>query len=417
MSIIAGTTIAAAANLGSANLGSTNPGATIAACPPPYRITVDLAALAGNWRALANLLGQARCAAVVKADGYGLGAARVIPTLAQAGCQTFFVATLAEAAEARALAPTAEIYALDGLLAGSAAPFAALGLRPVLSSLEEVREWANFCRDQGGTRYPAALHIDSGLNRLGLSAAEIAAAVATPGLLEAFETTLIMSHLASADEATDPKNEAQRRAFLANAAGLPAAPRSLAASDGLLLGSPYHFDLVRPGYALYGGQPSRAFRAPVAPVVTVEARVLQVRDVAQGETVGYSATWTAQRPSRVAILAGGYADGIGRSSSATNIASGGAVAFGGRLAPIVGRVSMDLITVDVTDLSATDANSISAPRPPQRGDMAEIVGPTLSLEDVGRAGGTIGYEVLTRLSRRAERIYLDRNSQDRGRDG
>lgn len=359
-------------------------------------VTVDLGRLAANWKALARLVAPAECAAVVKADAYGLGADHCIPALARAGCRTFFVATSSEAAVVRALAPAADLYVLDGLVGGGGALSALVDVAamPVLSSVEEVRAAASAAT--GPNRLPAALHLCSGLNRLGLPASEIHEIERQPGLLAGLDIRLVMSHLASADNISDPKNSAQLARFESLRRLVPGARASLSASDGLMLGPAYRFDLVRPGYALYGGQPSRHNRAPVEPVVGVVARVLQVRDLAAGETVGYSAIWRAQRPSRIATIAAGYADGIARAASASTSEPGGSVAFGGRLAPIVGRVSMDLVTVDVTDVAG---------RPVRPGDWAELIGPTISLEAAGAAAGTIGYEVLTRIGRRFHRIY------------
>jgi alanine racemase len=204
-----------------------------------------------------------------------------------------------------------------------------------------------------------------------------------------------MSHLASADDPADPKSEAQRIVFDRLRARLPKAPASLAASDGLMLGPAYHYDLVRPGYALYGGQAFKGGQTPVRPAVSIAARVLQVRDVAPGETVGYSGTWRASRPSRIAVIAAGYADGIARAIS-SNGHTNGRVSIAGATAPIIGRVSMDLITVDVTDVKA----------PVLRGDLATFVGPGLTIEAMGAASGTIGYEVLTRLGTRFHRRYV-----------
>ena len=361
-------------------------------------ITVDLAALKANWRALAGLVAPAHCGAVVKANAYGLGAARVIPALGQAGCKTFFVATLEEARQARALAPDCVIYVLDGLLPAMGEALLATNCWPVLSSLAELRDWARLA---GTTRsaLPCALHIDSGLNRLGLSRAEVEALARDRTLLATLDIKLVMSHLASADDPGDPKNAQQLVNFNRLRALLPSIlPASLAASDGLMLGPDYHFDLVRPGYALYGGQASKAFAAPVKPVVRVCARILQVRDVAAGETVGYSGTWRADRPRRIAVIACGYADGFARALSATNEAAGGVVSIRGQPAPIVGRVSMDLITADITHLE---------PLRIARGDMAELIGPGLPIEAMGARAGTIGYEVLTRLGPRFQRVYSD----------
>ncbi len=358
-------------------------------------VTIDLDLLAKNWRALSTLVAPAECAAVVKADAYGLGASHCIPALVRAGCGSFFVATLAEAEEARRLAPDATLYVLDGLLPGAAPALAAIGAIPVLSSQLEIRAYSEFARATG-LRPAAALHVCSGLNRLGLTAGDVEALALAPERLGGLDVRLVMSHLASADNADDPMNEAQHAEFEHLRALLPAVRASLSASDGMMLGSPFHFELARPGYALYGGQPSRMRRAPVEPVVSVHARILQIRDVPEGGRVGYSGIWRAAQPSRIATIAAGYADGIPRSASAGNAASGGKVAIGGQVAPIVGRVSMDLITVDVTALP---------PGSVQPGGWAELVGPAITLEEAGAAAGTIGYEILTRLGRRFHRVY------------
>jgi alanine racemase len=217
-----------------------------------------------------------------------------------------------------------------------------------------------------------------------------------PERIGALDVRLVMSHLACADEPDHPHNARQRAAFDLRRAALPSAPASLAASDGLMLGAPFHYDLVRPGYALYGGQAFQGGATPVNPVVTVAARILQVRTVEAGESVGYSASWVASRQTCVAIVAAGYADGIARGLSAASNETGGVVMVAGQRAPIVGRVSMDLITVDVTDISGDV----------QRGDLVTLIGPSLTIEAMGRAAGTIGYEVLTRLGTRFARKYV-----------
>ncbi len=356
----------------------------------PGVLTIDLATIAANWRALASHVAPAECAAVVKADAYGLGAARVIPALADAGCRTFFVATAEEALEARALAPDARILVLDGVLTGGTAALVTSAATPVLSTPDEIADWRAATK-AAGRRLPAALHVDSGLNRLGLEASAIETLVREPLRLDGLDVRLVMSHLASADDPADPKNMRQLAAFRERTAKLPQALRSLAASDGLMLGQAFHFDLVRPGYAIYGGQAFRGGETPVSPAITLEARVLQVRDVAPGETVGYSGSWTAARRSRIAIVAAGYADGIPRTLSGSSYR----VKFGSETASIVGRVSMDLITIDVTDVK----------HPVARGDLAMLLGPGLSIESMGQAAGTIGYEILTRLGRRFHRVY------------
>jgi alanine racemase len=362
---------------------------------------VNLAQLRANWEALARHVAPAECAAVVKANAYGLGAQRVIPTLFDAGCRTFFVATLEEAAAARPLAPGAAIFVLDGLLPHSTREFVRLDAVPVLSTLDEARLWASLARNRSSAP-PSALHVDTGLNRLGMNTADVSVLARDPITLSRLGLSLVMSHLACADEPDNPMNREQLDAFERQRASFPAARASLAASDGLMLGAEYHFDLVRPGYALYGGQAAQKSTAPVAPVLRVAARIVQVQDVPPGRRVGYSATYRTTSARRIATVAAGYADGVFRHASAGNDQTGGAVAIGGKLAPIVGRVSMDLITVDVTDVSGP---------PPQRGDWADLIAPELPLEAVGAAAGSIGYEVLTRLGSRFQRIYLDHSDR------
>lgn len=358
-------------------------------------ITIDLDAVQANWRALAALVAPAECGAVVKADAYGLGAAEVIPALARAGCRTFFVATPEEGSAARILVPDARLFALDGLFPGAEDLLVAADVAPVLSNLDEVEAWTH-AASRLDRRLPAALQVDSGLNRLGLSAADVKALAARPELAASIDLRLVMSHLACADDPAHPHNAKQRTAFNKRRASLPPAPASLAASDGLMLGTAFHYDLVRPGYALYGGQAFQGGPTPVSPIVTVRARVLQVRTLKTGDSVGYSATWQAARPSRVAIVAAGYADGFARALSATSGKKGGTVLVAGQRAPVVGRVSMDLITVDVTDVAGGVA----------RGDLVTLLGPGLTIEAMGKSAGTIGYEVLTRLGRRFMRHYI-----------
>jgi alanine racemase len=362
-------------------------------------ITVDLGRIAANWRALADKVAPSRCGAVVKADAYGLGAERVIAALARAGCTAFFIATPTEAEHARRIAPDADIYALDGLVGNAAAAFAHLAVKPVLSTLDDIVAWSALCRARG-EQLSAAFHIDTGLHRLGLPVRDVRRLTAEPSMMAGIDLDLVMSHLASADNPRDPKNRDQLLAFETLSALFPGVARSLSASDGLMLGPAYHFDLVRPGYALYGGQASQLVPAPVQPAVTVSARILAVADVVPGETVGYSATWRAKRPSRIATIAAGYADGVPRNASGPDGRPGGHVLISGHLVPIVGRVSMDLITVDVTDLPDGAA---------MPGEFAKLIAEELTMEDAGFSAGTIGYEILTRLGHRFTRLYLDDN--------
>lgn len=364
-------------------------------------LTIDLGALKSNYLKLKATAGGAVCAAAVKGEGYGCGGREVVETLAAAGCEVFFVAQLSEAAAIRTAAGAATIYVLNGLAPGAAPTFQALDARPVLGNLEEIEEWAGFCRERG-KKLPAALHVDTGINRLGLTAADVEILSNAPDALSDFECTLIMSHLARADEPANPMNAEQVARFDALRALLPAAPASLANSGGTLNGPTYHYDLVRPGVALYGGNPLADAPNPMTPVVTLEARVMQVRDVEAGETVGYGATWTADRPSRIALIPVGYYDGYSRALSTTNTSGATRVWIGDRFAPLVGRVSMDMITVDVTDIPAEGV---------RRGTKVELIGPHISVDDVARWAGTIPYEVLTSLGARYARVYKNAESE------
>jgi len=359
-------------------------------------LTIDLGALAANYQRLCTLAAPAECAAVVKADAYGLGMAQAAPALWRAGCKTFFVATLGEAENLRALLPEATIYVFAGLMPDTAASFRAARLTPALNSADEIHEWAAFCKSVG-ERLPCAIHIDSGMNRLGLSEAEVDAVAGASELWSALSLSLVMSHLACADDPSHGKNAEQRRRFETLRARLPQAPTSLANSAGVLLGTDYAYDLVRPGIALYGGHPQRHGDNPFQSVAHLKGRILQVRAVAAGETVGYGATRTLQRPSRVAVVSVGYADGIFRALSTKDGEDGLVVYLGPHAAPLIGRVSMDLVTVDVTGLPRSHA---------KRGEWVEFIGPNVSAHVFAAHAGTIDYEVLTNLGRRAVRRYI-----------
>lgn len=350
------------------------------------RLTVDLAALVANWRALAAQAPQAECGAVVKADAYGCGLSAVARALARAGCRTFFVAHLSEGIAARRLLPEAAIYVLNGLPPGAGAAFAAHALRPVLGDPEELAEWAALSEG----RLPAALHVDTGMNRLGLSVAQALGLAGDPVVARA-GIDLVMSHLVSAERPADPLNARQAADFFRIRAAFPQARASLANSSGTCLAADTRHDLLRPGYALFGGNPERGRPNPMRPVVRLEATILQIRPVEAGETCGYNARWTAPGPRRLATLSLGYADGYPRAASGRARALVGDVAC-----PILGLISMDLIILDVTDAPAA-----------RRGGTATLIGDRLDIDTVGQAAGTIGYEILSGLGSRYVRDYVE----------
>ncbi|HEX2135163.1 MAG TPA: alanine racemase [Microvirga sp.] len=371
-------------------------------------LTIDLGALAANWRLLRGRAGGAECAAVVKADAYGIGIEAAVPALAAAGCRTFFVAHLSEAFRVRAAAPEAVVYVLNGLLPGTAPAYAGRDLRPVLGSQDELEEWAAFCRGEG-RRLAAAIHVDTGMNRLGLPVPE-GLALNGDRRLQDFAPALLMSHLVGAEEPENPVNRRQIDAFRALREVLPGVPASLCNSSGIFLPEAPHLDMVRPGYALYGGNPTPTRANPMRAVVTLEGRVIQLRTVEDGARVGYNATWTAAGRRRLATVSVGYADGYLRSASRTDatVAAGspaGEALVAGRRCPLVGRISMDLIVVDVTEV----------PEAPSRGAAVTLIGGELTVDEVGRRAGTIGYEILTSLGRRYARTYVATAAHDAGR--
>ena len=360
-----------------------------AAFEPIARLTVRLGAIAANFRRCGNLSGTT-VAGVVKADAYGLGAEPVARTLAEAGCDTFFVARLEEGIAVRPVLSQARIFVLDGVVPGSAAAFIAHRLTPVLNTLDEISTWSEASAKRH-TKLDAALHFDTGMNRLGLTPDELSTLSAEISRrLDGINPVLLMSHLACSDDPGSEMNAKQLERFRTSLAMLPPAPASLAASGGVLLGKDYAFDLVRPGLALYGGNPQAATANPFRTVARLTGRILQVRRVDKGESVGYGATFRTARPSTLATVGLGYADGLMRA-----IGNKGSGAIGGVRVPVAGRVSMDLITLDVTDIPSV------AP-----GDEIEFVGDTISLEEAARAAGTANYEILTGLGTRFPRHYV-----------
>jgi alanine racemase len=356
-------------------------------------LEVDLGAVVANWRALAARHPSGPVAGVVKADAYGLGAAAVAPALAGAGCRHFFVATLDEALALRPLLPGPMLAVLGGLLPGTEADYLAHDLTPVLNSLAEIDAWAGAARG-AGRALPALLHVDTGMARLGLAPAELAALRDDPARLGGIALLYVMTHLVSAECAGDPLNAVQARRFAAACAALPPAPRCFANSSGIFLGALCASDLARPGAALWGINPTPAHANPMRPVVRLRARVLAVRDIAPGETVGYNASFTAARPSRIATAAIGYADGWRRSLS-----NRGAACFDGARVALVGRVSMDLTSFDATDRPGIVPDA-----------WLDLIGPgagaaAIDVDAVAAAAGTNGYEVLTALGPRVQRMY------------
>ena len=334
-------------------------------------LTIDLDALVDNYRTLSK---RANTAAVVKANAYGLGVERIAPALNNAGCSIFFVATLDEGIQLRTLLPDAEIHVFDGVLPGWKDDLLNHHLIPVLNSPEQIDLWGN--------ADAADLHVDTGMSRLGLM----------PSDWENLpETDLLISHLASADTPDHPQNAAQLKAFNLARDKIPHRRASLSASSGAFLGAEYHFDLVRAGVSLYGVNPEPGKPNKMAQVVRLQARILQVRLVDSPQSVGYGASYQVSQPTRIATVAIGYADGYLRSLGNEGIAY-----IEGHEVPVVGRVSMDLTTLDVTDVPADLA---------QPGCLVDMIGPGTPIDDVAAKAGTIGYEILTRLGPRPKRIY------------
>ncbi len=342
-------------------------------------LTIDLNAIVANWQALDRMTAASvETAAVVKADGYGLGADRVVTSLRRAGARSFFVAIAEEGPAIRhAAGPDAKIFVFGGHMSGDAPILAGHGLIPLLNSRQQVNRHLASLPD-----HPFGLQIDTGMSRLGMSSREFAS---VRHMIDPRGARLVISHLACSDDETDKRNQAQLAAFREMTADFPA-PRSLSATGGILLGQQYHFDLCRPGIGLYGGAPFRT----AAPVVSLDVPVIQTRELSAGDFVGYGANWTAKRASRIATIAAGYADGLHR-------VMGGGGAFSCWVSdarcPVVGRISMDLITIDITDIEGT----------PER---VQVLNEHQTIDDLAEVAGTIGYEILTTLGQRFRRRYI-----------
>jgi len=347
-------------------------------------VEIDLDALSSNYGHVADVAGPAVTAAVVKADAYGLGVGPVAKRLSTAGCRHFFVATVTEGMELRSLLREPKIYVLDGPLGDAPGDFLGHGLIPVLNSIEQARVWAGAGQ--------AALHIDTGMNRLGLSAGELMSLIESVPDFPRGELALVMTHLACADEPDHPLNKAQLRIFDEVARLFPGVPTSIGNSAGALLSPEFRGDIVRAGIALYGGNPFVGRENPIGPVVSLRAPVIQVRTLEHAESIGYGASYAGEQGARIATVALGYADGYPRA-----LGNAGVAAIAGMRVPVVGRVSMDLLCLDV---SAVPAAAVS------EGVYVELFGREIAIDEVAHTAGTISYELLTGLGRRVERRYV-----------
>ncbi|MEN3930608.1 alanine racemase [Microvirga sp. W0021] len=373
---------------------------TIPAAEAGGILTINLNALVANWLFLKSQAATAECAAVVKANAYGIGIEHAVPALLKAGCKTFFVALLSEAKRVRNITPDATIYVLNGLFADTETTYAAYNIRPVLGSIEELERWSLFCKHTG-KKLPAALHIDTGMSRLGITPDDISTVAQSP-LLESFELSLLMSHFVSSEEPDNQLNQRQIDCFENCRQLFPGIPASLSNSSGILLANAPTYDLLRPGYALYGGNPTPGKPNPMQEVVTLKGRIVQIRTVPAGTSIGYNSRWITDGEMRLATISIGYADGYPRSTSGTkdkhlaNKPAGIAVVSGERC-PFIGTVSMDLIIINITKI---DPASVKV------GDLVTLIGDGISVDDVGLSAGTNGYEVLTHLGKRYFRQYI-----------
>lgn len=353
----------------------------------PALLTVSLTAMRENYRRICALAGAA-VAPVLKADGYGTGAAQAFAALYEEGARQFFVATPEEGAALRALAEDTEIFILGGFYEGAEDFYMAAGLTPVLNALEELARWGMAAK-RAGQKFPAALHFDTGMNRLGLGREETKRLREDSALLDGITLRLVMSHFACSDEKDHAMNARQAAAFADIAQSYPGVPKSLCNSSGIFRNKSWHHDIVRPGFSLFGGNPTPETGNPMRRVVDLSVRILQTRCAKTGESAGYGATHIFQNDTSLATVALGYADGFLRQGS--NRAK---LYYNGRPCPIVGRVSMDLIIVDAGDARL------------EAGALLEVLGPHQSVDDLAADCGTIGYEVLTALGRRYQRRYI-----------
>ncbi|MCC9625575.1 alanine racemase [Thalassospira sp. MA62] len=357
-------------------------------------LQINLKAVADNYNILTKRYTGRICSAVVKADAYGLGANTIVPVLKKQGCRMFFVAHANEAADLfPVLRGGGRIAVLNGVLPGDEEFFIENDVIPVLNDLEQIERWSNLCKKHERPA-PAYIHLDTGMSRLGLTPLEVSELVDRySSLLYGFEKAGYMTHPVAADEKDNPITREQYDLFMKWYRRLPPAPRGFCNSSAIFRNDDYHLEFCRPGYALWGGNPTPEKANPMRPVVTLKAKVLQTREIPEGQPVGYGGTWTAKRKTKVATIAVGYADGWLRSLS-----NSGKLIINGHEVPYIGRVSMDAITVDVTDLPG---------KPLKTGDMVPLIDDKMTVDDLGNAAGTIGYEILTSLGHRYQRVYTE----------
>lgn len=354
----------------------------------PGILTISLSAMAENYRAFKSMT-KANVAGVLKADAYGTGLPQAFKTLRGEGCKNFFVATPDEGLQIRTMDDTANIGVLGGVYPGAEDLYAHNKLTPVLNSLEEIHRWSGTAKKLG-ERFPSIIHFDTGMNRLGLCEKETQKLLSDLSVLDALDLECIMSHFVSSEEKGNPLNKMQSDRFAKIAAAFPETPKSLSNSSGLFHDKNAHYDMVRPGFALYGGNPTPELTNPVRAVVGLSVRILQIRDVKAGDSAGYNATYTFRNDTSLAVVSMGYADGFLRSGSNT-----AKLFWNGQPCPIRGRVSMDLIIVDIGHLK----------NKPAPGDLLEVLGPNQSVDDLAKDLSTNGYEVLTSLGPRYHRVY------------
>jgi len=359
-------------------------------------LSIDLGAVADNYRFLSLRAKRAETAASVKGNAYGLGLEKIAGALRGVGCSTFFVAHIGEAAALRQVYPDPEvtIYVLNGLLPSTVGLYPRINARPVLGSIEEIQEWAIFASTHEAP--PAAVQIDTGFTRLGLTSGDKAELAEAASLVKGIDVSLVMSHLACGDDPNHCLNVKQLEQFETARQYFPNVPASLANSAGIALGSKFRFNMVRPGIALYGGTCNVSGANDMRQVVSLNVPIIQLRTAPARSTAGYGATYRFPIDRRIALVSLGYADGFARIYSASNTQFGGQLFLNGTSCPVVGRISMDITAIDVSHLDKHIA---------KRGAQVEVLGPNQTIDDLARLGKTIPYEVLTRLGLRHRRVY------------